>query len=570
MTVLLIFAFLSGLVTIFAPCIWPLLPIVLSSSAIGRGHRRPLGITLGILISFGLLTLSISYLVRAFDFDPEIFRYIAVVILIILGLILIVPFFSRVVEGFVSRIAGRFGNPGIQNNDFLPGFLTGLSLGVVWTPCAGPILATIATLSATRNLNIEIILVTLVYLIGVGIPLFFFAYAGQRIISKTRLFNKYTGVAQKIFGVIILLTALLIFTNYDKFLQAKLLDAFPSYATFLNDLEGNDVVKKELNNIKNNNVENEFENNDLFNQNIKAPEFVGITNWLNTQKPLLLSELRGKAVLIDFWTYTCINCIRTLPHVVSWYENYKDRGLVVIGVHTPEFEFEKKTENVENALKQYKINYPVAQDNNYGTWNAYSNQYWPAKYLIDKNGFVRRVHFGEGEYKETELAIQKLLGISDETSEMPDMTPTTRNTPEAYLGFLRMNLFYPNGAISNGTHDLTLSKNISLNYFSLGGKWEVANEYSKTMQNSVLEYHFIAKNVYLVMRPGINKSAKVKVFLDGKPVDSLNAGVDVSSGIVIVDKDRLYELVNLDSQEEHTLRLEFETSGVEVFAFTFG
>src|SRR3990167_3246708 len=327
MIVLLLFAFLSGLVTIAAPCIWPLLPIILSSSILGSDHRRPLGITIGILISF-------------------------------------------------ARRVGRTSSG--QNPDFIHGFITGLSLGVVWTPCAGPILAAIATLAATRAVNFEIIIVTVVYLIGVGIPLFIFAYAGQQFIAKSRFLNKYTGNIQKIFGVIMIATALLIATNYDKVLQAKLLDAFPAYSDFIIKLENNGQVKKQLDAIKGKddmvgkpfNPMGDKKINELFNVSYPAPELTGITNWLNLpagRQVLTLKELRGKVVLIDVWTYTCINCIRTLPHVTSWYDKYNKDGFVVIGLHTPEFEFEKNTFNVEGAIKQYNIHYPVAQDNDYAT-----------------------------------------------------------------------------------------------------------------------------------------------------------------------------------------------------------
>lgn len=571
MTTLLFFAFLSGLVTIAAPCIWPLLPIILSSSVIGTGHKRPLGITIGILVSFGILTLTISYLVSFFKFDPNILRYFAVFILLFLGATMVIPPLTRIVESFVSRFVGKLAaKPGeIPSSGFLPGFITGLSLGVVWTPCAGPILATIATLAATRTVNLEIILVTVVYLIGVGIPLFLFAYAGQKFIAKSRFLNKYTGNIQKVFGVIIILTAFLILTNYDKVLQAKLLDVFPAYSQFVVDLESNDTVTEALDRIggkeedmsgKAFNPMNSQENS-IFNANVPAPEITGISNWLNSE-PLTLESLKGKVVLIDFWTYTCINCIRTLPHVTSWYEKYKDDGLVIIGVHTPEFEFEKNTDNVQGAIEQFGITYPVAQDNDFGTWRAFSNRYWPAKYLIDKNGNIRYYHFGEGKYDETERAIQLLLqengkAVTKKIDTMPDMTPTQRVSPETYLGSSRMEYLYPNGSTKEGEQNFTIAKNISENSFTFGGVWDIQNEYAKSVENAVLEYKFFAKNVFLVMRPG-KSSGKVRVILDGKEVS-----------LISVDADKLYELIQLSDYEAHLLRLEF-TPGIEAFAFTFG
>ncbi|HVT01600.1 MAG TPA: cytochrome c biogenesis protein DipZ [Patescibacteria group bacterium] len=577
MIALLFFAFLSGLVTIAAPCIWPLLPIVLSSASLG-GHRRPLGVTLGILISFGLITLSISYLVKLIGFDANLLRLIAVIILLFLGLTLLVPPLTRVVEGFVSRLAGKFGGTN-TGTGFWPGFLAGLALGVVWAPCAGPILATIATLSATRAVGFQIILVTIVYLIGVGIPLFIFSYAGQKFIQRSRVFNKYTGIVQKIFGIIIIITALLIFTNYDKVISANLLNAVPSYSNLINNIEGNSAVTKELNSIKGSGSNNSSsENSNLFNANYPAPELTGINHWLNTpgDKPLTLKDLRGKVVLVDFWTYTCINCIRTLPFVTSWYDKYNKDDFVVIGVHTPEFEFEHDTNNVANAIKQYGIHYPVAQDNDYATWNNFKNQYWPAEYLIDKNGNVRRTHFGEGEYDQTEEAIRELLkengaSLSAGLVNKPDQTPAGQISPETYIGSNRAEFYYPNGGIAQGNYsDLKLSSDIPVNSFTLGGGWNISGENGITGKNAVLEYNFQADHVYLVMMPPKEGVGAVKVFLDGKPISGANSGDDVVNGEVKIDQDRLYNLVDLKNNPgQHKLRLEF-SPGIGVFAFTFG
>ncbi len=563
MAILLFFAFISGLVTILAPCIWPLLPIILSSSISG-GKAKSLGITLGIMVSFALFTLSISYLVALFGIDPSLIRLFAVGVLVIMGLSMIIPALAGVLEGFLSRLSGRFGQSK-QRTGFSGGFITGCSLGIVWTPCTGPILATIATLAATTNLNIGIILVTIVYVIGVGIPLFFFSYAGQKLIAKTRFISGFTGRIQQVFGFILLLTALAIFTNYDKVLQVKLLDSFPSYTRFLIGLETNPAVKTQLDILKGKKenktdemIGKPFSMTDSSNlPNLgPAPDFFGITRWLNTDKPLTMRELRGKVVLIDFWTYTCINCIRTLPFVTSWYEKYKDKGLVVVGVHTPEFEFEKKTENVMGAIKQYNIHYPVAQDNDYKTWDAYDNRYWPAKYLIDAKGNIRYTHFGEGEYKQIEMNIKTLLKeagnqVDRETVGLEDQSPKTRLTPEIYLGLSRREF----GA------------------FSLTGKWDVQEEYSSSAKGSVLEINFYAEKVYLVITPK-SLDDRVRILLDGKVVDESNAGKDVKNGYIQFNENYpndLYNLINLKGNaENHLLRLEFESDGTKIFAFTFG
>ena len=577
MIILFFFAFLSGLVTIFAPCIWPILPLVLSSST--GGHKKPLGITLGIMLSFGLLTLFISYVVKIIPFDTNLLRVFAVIVIAGLGLALIIPKFSEILESYVSRFVGKIGvSSGSQRTGFFSGFITGLALGVVWTPCAGPILATIATLAATQSVNLATILTTIFYVVGVGVPLFIFATFGNKIFGKSRLLSKYTGRVQQIFGVVMLLTAFLIATGYDRVLETKLLNYFPSYSNALNALESNAGVKEQLNSLKNSGSVSlpTSENSSLFNTNYPAPDFTGITKWLNTDRSISMADLKGKVVLVDFWTYTCINCIRTLPHVTSWYDKYKDKGFVVIGVHTPEFQFEHDSANVENAIKMYNIHYPVPQDNNYATWNNYNNEYWPAEYLIDANGIVRRTHFGEGEYDQTEMAIQELLKetgqkVSSKLDNMPDQTPKTALSPETYLGSNRMQYYYPDGNTGSVSKSFTLSSSLSPNSFSLGGQWNITGETAITGQNAVLSYNFSADKVFLVLRPGSSKNSKVKVFLDGKTVDSSNAGADVKSGEVTIDSDRLYNLIDLKGNVgSHILELHFEDSGIEAFAFTFG
>lgn len=584
MTILLVFAFVSGLFTILAPCIWPLLPIVLSSSLGGKDHRRPLGITLGITLSFAIFTLTISYLVSLLDIDPNVFRLFAVVVIGFLGLMMIVPALSQWVEASVSKLSGMFGSSGSpRKNGFWGGFITGLSLGIVWAPCAGPILATIATLAATEQVSFKVILVTLSYVLGVGIPLFAFAYGGQQLFTKTRFLSPHTGKIQQLFGIIMILTAISIYTNYDKVIQVKLLEAFPQFSEQLTKFESNPEIKEQLDVLKGNKPNkgaNPTANtSDLFNTDAPAPEIVGITKWLNLpagRQVLTLKDLRGKVVLVDFWTYTCINCIRTLPFVTNWYDKYKNKGFVVIGVHTPEFAFEKNTDNVLNAIKQYKIHYPVAQDNNYATWNNYDNHYWPAHYLIDAQGTIRRIHYGEGEYDQTEKAIQELLKeagntVTNPLADMPDQTPTLRFSPETYLGAERMEYYNQGGNTGIVQQTFTLNENPNKDRFSLGGKWNITDENAVSEKNATLAYRFFADRVFLVLRPGEAKQGKVQVLLDGKPVTAQNAGADVKNGTITVDQDRLYNLIDLQGKPgEHTLKLIFQTPGVEAFAFTFG
>lgn len=580
MFLLFFFSFLAGLVTILAPCIWPVLPIILATTASHKGHARPLGITLGIMVSFFILTLFLASIIKLFHFDPNFLRIFAVIVIAFLGVCLLIPAISSYLEAQVSKLSTYFPLTKRQTQSgFLPGFLIGLSLGIIWTPCAGPILATIATLAATGQVSLEVIVITALYVIGVGIPLFLFASFGQKLFAKTKGLGKYTERIQQFFGILMLLIAAAIYTNYDLVLQNALLIKFPFLNTALNGFETNSTVTKELNFLKGRQTI-QVNATSLFNTDTPAPDFVGITNWLNLQpgqKPPTIANLRGKVVLVDFWTYTCINCIRTLPFVTSWYDKYSKYGFVVIGVHTPEFAFEHETSNVTAAIKMDGITYPVAQDNNYATWNNYNNEYWPAEYLIDAKGNIRRVDFGEGAYTQMEEAIQTLLAQNGKKVIMSldtiaDQTPTTQISPETYLGSARMQYFYPDGTLPNGTQNFTLSQNIPQNAFSFGGSWTITNESAIANTNAALSYHFVANKVYMILNPGNQKGmSQVKVLLDGKPISNSVAGQDDQSGIVMVTSDKLYNIVNLHGKlEDHTVTLQFLTPGIQAFTFTFG
>ncbi|MEP7162265.1 MAG: cytochrome c biogenesis protein DipZ [Candidatus Moraniibacteriota bacterium] len=587
---LLFFTFLSGVVTILAPCIWPLLPIILSASASG-GHRKPLGIVTGIAVSFTFFTLSLSYILKIIPFDPDNLRLFGVVIIAFLGLVLVIPALGKRMEGLVSRLSsfgGRF--LGQSGTGFGSGFITGFALGIVWSPCAGPILATVATLAATQAVNAAVVLVTVAFVAGVAVPLYVFALVGQKLLTKTRALSPYTARIQQVFGVIMILAALAIYTGYDRTLQTKLLDTFPSYGSFLNQFEKNETVKQELENLQNPKQETSLMAEakktlrnmqaSLENQG-PAPEFVGISTWLNTEgnRPLSLASLRGKVVLVDFWTYSCINCIRTLPYVTSWYDKYKDDGFVVVGIHTPEFEFEKKTANVENAIRQYKIHYPVAQDNDFATWRAYRNQYWPAHYLIDAEGNIRERHFGEGNYEETEKAIQSLLkeaGVKDVERTLTQESKEASGrglTPETYLGSARSERFLSPEPVGIGEQTFSLPASLTRHSFAFDGKWSVGRERVVAGTPAALNLHFNARKVFLVMSPAPGKTtSRMSVFLDGEKIGAESAGKDVQAGMLTLDSERLYELVNLpgDASLEGILRLEFETPGTAAYAFTFG
>jgi thiol-disulfide isomerase/thioredoxin len=316
-------------------------------------------------------------------FHPDMPRFLGVYLIGLLGFLMTIPALLVKLEGRLSCLS-LYCHYTIKSTStgFLGGLMTGVSLGAVWSPCAGPILATIAALAATREVSVDVVLVTLVYVLGMGLPLLLFSCAGAWLCTRSRLLARSTGRLQQGFGIVMILAALGLYTHYDAAVEAKLLDILPAYAPpWQQTLEGHAVVQAQLERLASKHVlpTAAVALPDLG----PAPDFVGITQWLNTATPVSLSQLRGKVVLIDFWTYACINCMRTLPHVTSLYEKYKERGFMVIGVHTPEFAYEKRTANVERALQQYKIHYPVAQDNDYATWKAYQNRFWPAQYLID-------------------------------------------------------------------------------------------------------------------------------------------------------------------------------------------
>ncbi len=585
MLVLLFFTFLSGIVTIFAPCIWPILPIVLSAGVTG-GKRKPFGLVTGLAVSFIFFTLTLAAIVKVIPFDPEALRYLAVVIIGFLGLVLLVPWFGDRMEVLVSKfsgIGGRFTRG--RGDGFGGGFITGAALGLIWTPCAGPILAAVATLAATQSVGYQAVLLIVVYVLGVCVPLYLLTLLGGKILTRTRALSPYTGIIQKIFGAVMILSALMIFSGYDKKLQTTLLEKFPSYETFLNVFEKQAEQTGELEKIRTGQsgamntkavealsalIQPKLENLGV------APELTGINGWLNSDGTSL-KELRGKVVLIDFWTYSCINCIRTLPHVTGWYEKYKDQGLVVIGVHTPEFAFEHKKENVAEALKRYSIHYPVAQDNDYATWQAYNNRYWPAHYLIDAEGNVREVHFGEGGYEETEAAIVALLReagndvsvSTDVGSQDETLKRGGKQTPETYLGSARGERLASPEAITGGEQVFTVPAKLGLDEYAFLGTWKIEEEKALVSPQGSLVLRFQGDKVFLVMSPEGGNVSTVEVFLDDVKITPEISGKDVTNGQIQVDEDRLYEIVDFKGQKSvGTLRLQFD-GRTATYAFTF-
>jgi len=556
MFLLLGFAFLAGIFTVMSPCILPILPVVLSAG-ISKGKFRPIGIIIGLILSFTFFTLSLTAIVHATGLSANALRYAAIALIALFGLVMIFPRLSEWFAKLTSPIANTGQN--LQQTDhgngFRSGLIFGIALGLLWTPCAGPILAAIITLAATQTWTLSTILLTLSYSIGAGIPLFLIAYGGGKIIQSSKFLSEHAEGIRQIFGCLMLLAALSIALHWDMALQQQIARFIPTIL-----IEDNPRVKDELAKLRTNRIKAENPllstvSEDKLAHFGAAPEFIGIVNWINSP-PLSLAQLHGKVVLIDFWTYSCINCLRTLPYLEKWYADYKDKGLVIIGVHTPEFEFEKDPKNVAEAASRLGINYPIAQDNDYKTWQAYENNYWPAHYLIDQNGILRMVHFGEGAYVETENAIRHLIGLPELNIAEPirNFRPIS---PETYLGTLRA---------SSYASDIQLQPNQTILYeyqsplgadkVGLKGKWKVEEERITSQSNeSYLDYNFLAKKVYLVLSG--SSSTPMQVYLDGKHIADIK-----------VDGARKYDIAATPyGRHELSLRI---PQGVSAYAFTFG
>jgi len=472
------------------------------------------------------------------------------------GLVLVVPQLKKVYELLISKWTARSGSGGGARSGFLGGTLVGISLGLIWTPCVGPILASVIALALTGSVSGAAVLITLAYALGTAGPMLLIMVGGRGLLNRVPWLLRNLENIQRFFGILLILVALAMTFNLDRKFQIFILDTFPSYGRGLTQIETIPVVQEQL--------QQTMPTSAPIDPSSFAPELVPGGEWFNSD-PLTLEQLRGKVVLVDFWTYSCINCIRTLPYIEEWYEKYKDEGLVIIGVHTPEFEFEKEAKNVQQAIRDFGLTYPVVQDNDYGTWQAYQNHYWPAKYFIDRKGNVRDSHYGEGDYDESEQLIRDLLeedGTVVEAGPINNLDYTIDSlSPETYTGYGRMSNFASPEQLQKDTEAIyTTPKNLSRNEWAYGGSWNVGKEKAVAGVGSTLTFQFEAKNVFLVMNPVDNQMpVPVEVYMDGELIN-----------ILTIDKDRLYDLVKNEVMGEHRLELRFLEGGSEVYAFTFG
>ncbi|HZW60836.1 MAG TPA: cytochrome c biogenesis protein DipZ [Candidatus Babeliales bacterium] len=565
MLILLFFAFLAGLVTALSPCILPVLPLLLSAG-IGQGKWRQYGIIAGLILSFTFFTLALTAIVHATGLSPNILRSIAIILIIFFGLTMIFP----KLEQWFARITAPIARLGTQvqgaaepsGSGFIGGFILGCALGLIWAPCAGPILAAITTLVATGSITFEVILMTLSYSTGTALPMFFIMYGGNKISISISAIAPYTELIRKLFGILMILGALAIAFHVDVLLQQVAIRYFPVVT-----IENNRLVKKELDLLQKKAGMQNLSPEPVLGSH--APDFVGIIEWINSP-PLTIERLKGKVVLVDFWTYSCINCVRTLPYLKKWYETYKNNNFVIVGVHTPEFEFEKDPKNVEEAVTRFGITYPVALDSDYATWRNYHNQFWPAHYLIDQQGIIRDIHFGEGDYDKTENAIRSLVGLTP-MEEHVEIVPHMILTPETYLGYERAQKYTSEIVLKHKeTADYKYTAPLARNEIGISGSWFVSGEYIKSKSdNARLSINFLANRVYAVM--AADEPSKVTLLLDNKSVPPEFYTKDMQAdGSILVKESRMYDLLNLkETDSRHILTLQVPKN-VSAYVFTFG
>ena len=585
MALLILFGFIAGAATALSPCVLPVLPIALSAGATG-GRRRPLGIVAGLAVSFTFATVALVYVISALGLPNDLLRKLAIAVLLGFGIVLMIPPLAARVEAWISRFASRAGVAQPKGDGFWSGTAVGASLGLVYAPCAGPILAGVITVSASQAFSAGRLAVALSYGIGSAVVLYFLMLGGRRVVRP--LAKRGVGL-QIAMGAVMVVVALAMLRDYDVRFQNTIASDLPSFLVNPSEgLEAMDNVQSALVDIRGSSghgigARAASAPDPATGAGAEsglpvlgtAPEFIGNQQWFNTpgDRPLTLAGLRGRVVLVDFWTYSCINCIRTLPYLKAWDARYRKGGLTIVGIHTPEFPFEREASNVEAAIEENGIRYPVAQDNDQATWNAYANQYWPAEYFIDARGRVRYAHFGEGEYEEKERVIRELLAEAGKTVKgkethvhaiAPSNSPTTLET---YLGAARAEHF-TNSMLSPGPHDFSAPATLPPNEFAYRGKWRIALDSATAGSDASLDFDFTARRVYLVLgSPG--QGRRVRVLLDGRPVAAADAGADVEGGAVTVTGHRLYNLVDLPRAGHHVLTLEPE-AGVEGYAFTFG
>jgi cytochrome c biogenesis protein CcdA/thiol-disulfide isomerase/thioredoxin len=521
-------------------------------------RRRPMAVVAGLVLSFSVFTLVGSWLLTLLGLPQDALRWIGLLVLGVVGLGLVVPSVGVALERpFAALARGRqYTGAG--------GFVLGLSLGLVFVPCAGPVLAAITVVSASHRIGLRAVVLTAAFAVGIAVPLFIFALLGQRLAGRMQLVRSQAALARRLIGVLLMVTALVIGLNLTDGLQR----AVPGYTdTLQTHIETGVSAKHALAGVTGASDAGALASctsaSPVLQKCGPAPPLSGISHWLNTPagRPIAIGGLKNRVVLVDFWTYSCINCQRTLPHLEAWNRSYARDGLTIIGVHTPEFAFEDVVSNVSTAAQQLGVDYPIAIDNGYSTWNAYQNAYWPAEYLIDGSGQVRHVDFGEGEYGQTESFIRHLLVQANprvalpQATDVPNTTPTEPTTPESYLGYQ-----HPQSLAGQTIRDDEMAAYqappmVPADEYAYSGQWSIGNESSTAGPGAGLLLNFQAKDVYLVL----GGAGSVVLSVDGQQTRT----------VVLGGEPKLYQLVAWSTPRRALLRLAFPP-GVQAYDFTFG
>jgi cytochrome c biogenesis protein CcdA/thiol-disulfide isomerase/thioredoxin len=551
MLILVPIAFAAGIITAFTPCILPVLPIVFAGGGTGT-KRRPYAIAAGLVTTFTAFLLAGAWLWGLLGISAKHQIRIGAVFLLVLAVILVFPKVAELAERPFLFLTRR------RASDLGGGYLLGASLGLVFVPCGGPVIATLTANAATDRVGFWIVVIAIAYALGAALPMLAIARGGHGLAARFRRRAPTVRIAG---GILMAASALVIYEGWAQSLQTKV----PGYASWIQDrIEGSSAAQTRLDRlagkkavfVPTTRLASRLDKVPLKDYGA-APDVHDISAWINS-RPLTLRALRGKVVLVDFWTYSCINCLRTLPYLKSWDERYRSKGLVILGVHTPEFAFEHDLGNVRAAVKRLGVRYPVALDNDYGTWNAYGNNYWPADYLVDQAGHVRDVHFGEGDYARTDRDIRLLLaadtrGLPKDAPE-PDRTPTELRTPETYLGYARIGKYAGSPLKTDRSATYSFPSSLAQDAFAYAGTWRVEGERIVAGPGARLRLRFLARSVHLVL----GGHGTVGVTVDGHP-----------AGTVTVDADRLYTLASSDRTWTGALELRF-TPGLSAYAFTFG
>jgi cytochrome c biogenesis protein CcdA/thiol-disulfide isomerase/thioredoxin len=597
-------SFIAGLLTVLAPCILPLLPVVVGSSAAARSRLTPFVVVGSLAVSVILFTFVLKVSTAFIAIPPYVWTIISGGVLVLFGLTLVFPVIWESIPGVakLSSSGNKLVGKGYQRKSIWGDVVIGAALGPVFSSCSPTYFVILASvLPASFALGT---LYLLAYVAGLSLSLLAIALLGQRFADKLTGIADPKSWVKRAIGVLFIVLGLLIVLGVEKKIEAGILAGGFFDVTQIEQgllhanqkgsgIPGADSLMVPLGAIGSAStspdgtvVPTTGTGLSLAEKALrypKAPELATADAYLNTNgQAINLAQYKGKnVVLIDFWTYSCINCQRTLPYLAKWYGKYKDQGLVIIGIHTPEFAFEHEQSNVVAALKQFGITYPVLLDNEYQTWNKFGNQFWPREYLVDIDGYVVHDHAGEGEYDVTEKAIQAALaeraqrlgastsGIDSSIVTVADPNLAAVQSPETYFGASR-NEFLANGTPSHvGTQTLTFPSTIALNKLYLQGTWDFGFEHAVAGANTGIKYQYNAHNVYLV--GSATSPITITVLRDGKPVGA-NAGADVDpkTSTATIKEDRLYSLVKDSTPGVHTLEIQIKQAGLNAYTFTFG